>query len=261
VNTHILFRKGLEEEGEFAIALAVFGDRLLEFRSQVPAGVIVAGRYSVLPYYKELEEELKLKGSRLINSHAHHKYIAQMGWLEDIGDLTPRTYEQWGNLPAGSYVVKGVTNSRKFQWHTHMFAETREQVPKVVRRLLDDTLVREQGLVVREYVPLKKLGEQINGLPVTMEYRFFCLGDRILTSGFYWSNFIDELDVSIEPPSEATRLVRKVLDRIPSMFVVVDVAQTESEDWIVVELNDGQMSGLSCCRAEDLYRGLKRETL
>lgn len=254
----ILFRRSLEEEGEFEAARQTLGsDAVVEFRSQVPEGQLVVGRYSVLPFYAELQEELALRHSRLVNSYAQHQYIAGMEWTRTLEGLTPATYRTWGNLPEGSYVVKGVTNSRKFQWATHMFAPTRKDVPAVVSRLMDDTMIREQGLVVREYVPLMKLDEQINGLPVTMEYRFFCYGDAILTSGFYWSNFIEEVDVSIQPPPEAVALVKKALSLLPhTMFVVVDVAQAEDGHWIVVELNDGQMSGLSCCPVEELYENL-----
>jgi len=253
----ILFRRSLEEEGEFEVARQVLGSDVVEFRSEVPEGQLVVGRYSVLPFYHELQKELALRNSRLVNSYAQHQYIANMEWARTLEGLTPATYRTWGNLPDGAYVVKGVTNSRKFQWATHMYAPTRKDVPTVVSRLMDDTMIREQGVVVREYIPLMKLEEQINGLPVTMEYRFFCYGDSILTSGFYWSNFVEEVDVPAKPPPEAVALVEKVLGRLPhEMFVVVDVALAEDGRWIVIELNDGQMSGLSCCPAEELYEKL-----
>lgn len=41
---------------------------------------------------------------------------------------------------------------------------------------------------------------------------------------------------------------------------MIDVAQTESGDWIVIELNDGQMSGLSENNPEILYKNLKHMT-
>ena len=39
---------------------------------------------------------------------------------------------------------------------------------------------------------------------------------------------------------------------------VVDVAKTASGEWIVVELNDGQQSGLSCCNPIELYSNISR---
>ena len=39
---------------------------------------LVIGRYSVLPFYRELELDLARVGARLINSHKQHRYIADM---------------------------------------------------------------------------------------------------------------------------------------------------------------------------------------
>ena len=44
--------------------------------------------------------------------------------------------------------------------------------------------------------------------------------------------------------------------RRPYRGNAIDVAQTESGEWIVVELNDGQMSGLSENNPEVLYKNL-----
>jgi hypothetical protein len=49
-----------------------------------------------------------------------------------------------------------------------------------------------------------------------------------------------------------------VIDRVGDRanFYAVDVAQTVAGDWIVIELNDGQMSGLSENDPEILYCNL-----
>ena len=41
-------------------------------------------------------------------------------------------------------------------------------------------------------------------------------------------------------------------------FFVLDIAKTESGDWILVEINDGQMSGLSMCNPHQLYSKLQQ---
>jgi hypothetical protein len=52
--------------------------------------------------------------------------------------------------------------------------------------------------------------------------------------------------------------LEKVLARIGDQapFVVIDVAKTVSGEFIVVELNDGQMSGLSDVDPDVLYRNM-----
>jgi ATP-grasp domain, R2K clade family 3 len=42
-------------------------------------------------------------------------------------------------------------------------------------------------------------------------------------------------------------------------FVVADVALTTAGDWILIELNDGQMSGLSDTDANELYSKIAKE--
>jgi len=50
-----------------------------------------------------------------------------------------------------------------------------------------------------------------------------------------------------------------VIDKVgnKSNFYVIDVAKTQSGEWIVIELNDGQFSGLSAIDPNDLYMNLK----
>lgn len=234
-------------------------------RMDVPENSLVIGRYSVLPYYAELEQDLARVGSRLINSHADHKWIAEMSWaFGPLDGLTPRTWTNWVNLPKDkSFVVKGRTNSRKHQWATHMFAPSAEDIPKVAMRLLDDPLIQEQGLVVREYTALKKLGESINGLPVTNEWRTFWLSvDGRLTCvgrGFYWTASHPELvgdAVWMDSAETIARAAAEIVAAAGPRFFVLDVAQTEEGSWIVVEVNDAQMSGLCGVPAQDLYAGL-----
>lgn len=127
-------------------------------RNNVPSNSLVIGRYACLPYYRELELDLECCNSKLINSYTQHRYIADiMNYAEDLAEFTPKTFTEWGHISSGDWVVKGRTNSRKFQWNTHMFASGREQLLQVVTRLLDDPLIGDQGLVVREYIPLKQV--------------------------------------------------------------------------------------------------------
>ena len=230
---------------------------VLNQRTQIPARSTVIGRYSVLPYYHELEVDLDYSGSRLINSYSEHRYIADLrNYYPDIQDYTPRTYTEWGNLGAGKWVVKGVTNSRKFNWNTHMYAEGRENLLQVIRNLLDDPFIAEQGLVVREYLPLKRLETLQNGLPVSREWRLFFYKETLLCSGFYWS--CSEFDPPL--PREAQEFAQKVARIITKKtnFFVMDIAELESGGFVVIELNDGQMSGLSNCQPEELYKNLKQ---
>jgi hypothetical protein len=237
-----------------------------EQRCQIPKNRFVIGRYSVLPFYKELEKDLEWNGSRLVNTVAGHRYIADLqNWYEHLGpSLTPRTWTRLEEVPdvGGPFVVKGETNSRKDKWNKLMFAETKRDAIEIVGELSGDSLLMNQSVYVREFVPLKTfMVSPINGQPITEEYRFFCLDGKVVCGGYYWSDFAEdvrELGVNINPDNVPRSFLTNVLDKLDqrARFVVVDVARTASGGWIVVELNDGQMSGLSEIDPDMFYKAL-----
>lgn len=264
----VLFRVDVDVENEREVCAQYFDT--VNYRSQVPDNSLVVARYSCLPYFKELETELALKGSRLINTFREHQYVANLtSWAGPYGVLakyTPRTWTDWSNLPADkSFVVKGQTNSRKHEWSSRMFCPTREDVPVVAMRLLDDALIREQGLVVREYVPLKKLGEGLNGLPISNEWRTFWVSDGekavSVATGFYWGGSFPEAESSASIPMKVfVEFVQKAADLIAphATFFVLDVAETAAGDWVVIEVNDGMMSGLNGMDPDEFYYSLHK---
>lgn len=234
-------------------------------RMDIRPGNLVVGRYSVLPYYREPERDVRKAGARLINSYQEHSYVADCRmWAEDLEGLTPRCWSADGGyaeLPDGvSFVVKGATNSRKFLWDTHMFAKDRAAAIQVGLRLMNDSLIGQQPIVVREYVPLKTLAYGPHGLPITVEFRVFVCHGQVLSKGYYWSSHVADLPAVPSADDIPAGFLRDVIecvaDRVP--FFSVDVAQTEDGRWIVVELNDGQMSGLSENDPAVLYPALRR---
>ena len=249
----ILFRKNLDTEEEFKIAQKYFD--LNESRISLKDSLVV-GRYSVLPYYQELEKDLEIQGSKLINSYEQHRYIADFEYYNDISDLTPKTYFKLEDIPdSGPFIVKGKTNSRKFAWNRLMFAENRQRAIEIACDLKTDSLIYLQDIIVRDFVKLNVLEEGIEGLPFSNEWRFFCFKDKILSYGFYWTisekkGTIDALGVNL-----VETVIKRVKDKVN--FFVVDIAQKADGDWIVIEMNDGQQSGLSGNDPEMLYHNLK----
>lgn len=246
---------------EFQIASNCFHQRVFKFRSEIPENSLVVGRYSVLPFYRELEEELKLKNSALINSYSQHRYIADITqWYIDLKKFTPKTYTEWGDLNVGSWIVKGKTSSRKHQWKTHMFAQGRDELLRVIRTLMDDSVISQDGLVVREYIPLKKICDGLNGLPIVKEWRLFFLGENYLAGGYYWSTHFEEYveRFGVDVPNDVVDFAKSIAKIVSQKtnFFVLDIAEKEDGGYILVEINDGQMSGLSCVEPYELYKEL-----
>ena len=261
----ILYRKfsaPADDAAEIA-AITEAGLPIAFNRAAIPRGSLVIGRYSVLPYYRELEHDMTQMGSTLINSYREHSFIANLiDWYAVLGpDLTPRTWERFEDLPeTGPFVLKGETNSRKDRWNSHMFAETKRDAIQVAARLREDGLLASQTIYARQYIPLKRLATGLNGMPISHEFRFFCLDGQVLSAAFYWSSHTEECGNPLVP-GEARSLVEiEVLPKLRghTRFVVVDVAQDLKGRWWVIELNDGQMSGLSENDPAVLYGALAK---
>jgi hypothetical protein len=230
-------------------------------RSRIPPNSLVIGRYSVLPFYQEVFTDITFNNSKLINSVSEHNYVADLGnYYSDLENFTFQTWYSLDQVPKSEapFILKGATNSLKNQFLTKMYAETWEDAVKVHVALQQDSLVGTQHIYIRRYEELYRLGTTLTGLPITKEFRYFVCHGQILTGGFYWDAFSEDLpyipDISEVPLSWLNEVISIVSPNVP--FFVIDVAQTADGKWKVVELNDGQMSGLSGNRAEDLYSNL-----
>jgi len=61
-----------------------------------------------------------------------------------------------------------------------------------------------------------------------------------------------------DPSDVPTAFLQEAIRRIGNKvnFYTLDVAQTASGEWIVIELNDGSMAGLSCIEPDVFYQSL-----
>lgn len=220
---------------------------------------LVIARYSCLPYYKELEDDLAYQNSRLINSHSEHLYIANFDYYFDIQDYTFPTWFEFTAIPdveQGPFIVRGRTNSRKKQWNKLMYAADRQNAIRIQCELFQDPFIGPQGLVFRKYIPLKKLGEGISGQPWTNEWRFFFLGTKQLHASYYWYEETLPLASLTQDGIDLANKVAAIISKNCNFFTV-DIAEDDQGKWWVVEINDAQMSGIpSEEQSEELYINL-----
>jgi len=255
----ILFRTDLASEGELEIVKQYFD--VVEFRSEAKDS-LVFGRYSTLPYYKELEQDLSNQNCVLVNSYRQYKWIADFEWYDVLEEYTFKTWFRGIDVPEeeAPFVVKGKTNSRKQYWDSLMFADTKKRAIEIGWELCKDALIGDQGVVYRKYEKLITYEIGINGLPFTKEFRFFFYKGTILTYSYYWG-IAEKTDIKLDQEGYdfAEKVGKIVADYVN--FYVLDVAQKEDGSWILVEINDAQMSGLSEINPHDLYSNLKKLVL
>lgn len=252
----ILFRKDITTEEEFEIAKQYFD--VVEFRSDAKDS-LVFGRYSTLPFYKELEQDLKNQNSELINSYKQYNWIADFEWYEVLEEYTFKTWFNAVELKEedAPFIVKGRTNSRKQYWNTLMFADTKRKAIEIAWELSKDALIGHQGVVFRKFEKLITYETGINGLPFTKEFRFFYYKGNILTYSYYWG-IAENTNIILDKEGyEFAEKVGKIAANYVN-FYVLDIAQKENGDWVLVEVNDAQMSGLSEIDPHILYSNLKK---
>lgn len=233
-----------------------------DYRSDIPPDNVVVPRYSALPYYKELQYDLEKKNCALINSYSQHQWIANFDWYYDpqIQKRTFKSYSQdeFPYAPEGAYVVKGETNSKKWNWDKEMFAPTKKDAIRIGANLCSDSLIGSQKIFYREYIPLETFEVGINGLPFSNEWRFFYLGCKLIDYGYYWSCAQKTMNRR-QCPGPIMDLAETVCVYASKHvnFYVLDVAMTREGQAILVEINDGSMSGLSNINSHSFYRRLK----
>lgn len=256
----IYYRKSLFDKEELAAASKYF--TCVDLLTDIEPGDFVIPRYSLYPFPKDQEREIINIGASMINSYNQHLYIADLqNYVMDLGELTPKTWDDVSRIPEeGPFILKGETNSRKANWSTKMFAANKKEAIQVQSRLLEDGLIGQQKIYVREYVPLVQYFVGFGGIPITKEFRFFVAYGQVISGGYYWANYADDLDVIPSPDEVPKDFLDEVIKRVgdKSNFYVIDVAQTQDGRWIVVELNDGVQSGLSMNDPDILYSNLAK---
>jgi hypothetical protein len=208
------------------------------------------------PQFRVLYEALIARGIRLINDpdqYRHGHYLPETYpviegqtprslWL--TGDLgIDRIMEALTRFGDGAVIVKDFVKSRKHEWGEACFipwAADRQAVGRVVGQFLE--LQGEdlnEGLVFREFVEFEPIGiHPRSGMPLTEEYRTFWLDGVPIDWAPYWGEGDDR---DLRPPIER---FSGVAAAVRSRFFTMDLARRRDGEWMIVEVGDGQVSGL-----------------
>lgn len=112
----------------------------------------------------------------------------------------------------------------------------------------DEALVG--GVVLRKFEHLKQIGfHEQSGMPLSEGYRVFIYAGKILAIDDCWAK---ESDTCISDGEYAW--IETIARRIKSNFVTVDLARKEDGTLAIMELGDGQVSGLQQLTAVEFYR-------
>jgi hypothetical protein len=202
------------------------------------------------------------KNIKLINPPANYKhchYLPQSYYK--IEGHTPKTVWVEKEKLTGSFdilhntlscfdnnavIVKDYVKSCKHQWNDACFVPNVKDLANFDRVVNNLISLRgedfEGGIIVREFINLEFLTDHSKSkMPLAKEFRLFFLNNKLLQIFYYW----DEGDYNSDtPPAEEISELLKLAENIDSPFFTMDIAKTAEGKWLIIELGDGQVSGL-----------------
>ncbi|MBM7442288.1 ATP-grasp domain-containing protein [Streptomyces sp. HB132] len=214
--------------------------------------------------YAELERALAARGCSLLTDASAYRAAHELpGWYEAFAGLTPRSVWRalsagevlpdpsvWadlaGTLGSGPGIVKDYVKSRKHEWHEACFVPDLGdgvRLATVVGRLVElqgDFLAG--GVVLRAFEPFVPGGEA---------RVWWVDGEAVRVTA--------HPDTPGRLPAPCLDAVREAVRTLGCRWVSTDMALREDGAWRVVEVGDGQVSGLPAGDdGESLFSALLR---
>lgn len=225
-------------------------------RMNIPKNSIVIAKYSTWPYPSELENDLKYINSKLINSSNQiNKVNSFWPWYEKLENFTAKTYKSLEELPDDkSFILKGLTKSKKDKWNTHCFAKDKFSAKNVYAKLQEDSYITSQGgIIIREYIDNFV---QLNDKPLFDEWRLFVANKQIISVGFY---NLKEIESSSK--FDGYEFAKNIIDKLEDLieFYTIDLARCTDGSWKLIEINEGQMATLMGNDPMKIYKWFRNQ--
>lgn len=222
--------------------------------------------------YEQLYHALRKKKAILINSPAEYKNGHYFPYFyEAIQSSTPHSvwvemeelengldvlFEKMRIFENKPVMIKDYVKSRKHEWEDACFipdASDKQKVQFVVQNFIDrQGSELNGGIVVREFVQLEQISKHPkSGMPLSNEYRLFFLHHRLIACTEYWD------EATYQEGAPDLEFFHALARGVTSRFFTMDIAKTACGEWTVIEIGDGQVSGLpSHANTEYFYRSL-----
>ncbi|MBK7441782.1 MAG: ATP-grasp domain-containing protein [Bacteroidetes bacterium] len=236
------------------------------------ASVIYRGWMLTPAQYKILYNQLLSKNYKLINTVEEYQnchYLPDS--LKFIKSRTPHTifenYEDESSIETliekskifgdKAVILKDYVKSEKHHWETACYVKHASDINKLkqsIRKLIElrDKYLNE-GIVIREFVELNDLTiHSKSGMPLTEEYRLFFFNKKLVGIYNYW----EEGEYSFPKPDIIE--FEEIAKGVESNFFSMDIARQKTGALIIIELGDGQVSGLpDSADRNEFYKMLK----
>ena len=220
--------------------------------------------------YENFYNLLLERGIQLINTPKEYaKYHLLPGWYKDFERFTPFSiWSESKNIEdalkltdglGGAFIIKDYVKSRKHEWYDACFIKDirdKENTEKIINNFINRQGSNlEGGVVLRKFESLKSIGNhKDSSMPISEEYRIFVFKGEILIADNYWN---DGGEVNIT--EDEYTLIESIISKIESSFITIDLARKTDGNLIIMEMGDGQVSGLQQMDTYEFYGAFKNQ--
>ena len=203
---------------------------------------------------KMLNDLAEYEAAHLLPNWATEKNQLQTRWTSDLSEASIR---QLLKQFSGAVTIKDFVKSRKYEWDEAFYIPDTSDTTHALQ-VVHNFIERQGtelvgGLVMRKFIELKSLGEHPKShTPIFEEYRVFYLNNSPLALINYWR--AEKITLSLADQ----KLIQVAQKQIPSNFCTIDFASTASGQLIIMEMGDGQVSGLQGYDESTFYKLLRK---
>jgi ATP-grasp domain, R2K clade family 3 len=229
---------------------------------QRPKKITAIGRFGAIANYDEMYERFATDGIFLVHSPEQHRLASELPcWYPLMEGLTPRSL--WFSEPPDIDVLEQtiglplfLKGSRQTSRHRAALSiiHSAEDYHRAIKAYKEDPILCWQDFVCREFIQLRPVpAEATEKVPASFEFRSFWWLGQCVAAGQYWST---SYDWTPEEKEAALAVAQEAALRLNLPFVVIDIAQTITGEWIVIECNDAQESGYAAIFPFTLWQRL-----
>jgi ATP-grasp domain, R2K clade family 3 len=230
-----------------------------------PEQITAIARFGAVINYDELYQQLAADGIFLVHSPEQHLLASELPrWYPLLEGLTPKSL--WFSEPPNIAILEQtiglpffLKGSRQTSRHKAALSIIRssEDYYQAIKIYQEDPILRWQDIVCREFVQLRPVpSESSEKIPSSFEFRSFWWRGQCVGAAQYWST---SYHWNQQEEKAALAIAGEAALRLNLPFVVIDVAQTITGEWIVIECNDAQESGYAAISPFTLWQNLIAE--
>jgi ATP-grasp domain, R2K clade family 3 len=225
----------------------------------------VVARMGATNDYEKRYNELIQWNVRLIHDPDEYNLTSNLpNWYPRIREYTPKSI--WFDSTPTQEEIE-----REFEWPVFLkgerqtskhdrkkaIIETPDQFNEVMNLWKQDSILHWQRIVCRQYIPLKLVVDDNKlTMPKAFEFRTFWWENNCVGIGPYWAS--ESYTLSTDQEVQIVNIGRKVAAAMNVTFLVIDLALTQGNEWIVIECNDGQDSGYAGVNPFSLWNNIIR---